>query len=197
MKKKAQINSSWGVFQWMIMGFLTVLIFAGWIYISGTLNTVFHQVGLAQPTPINVTFPCINNASETCGGTFAANFTKAADVVWQENYDAIKALRMVSLVYLLAYAMAIILVGVLEKKHPILFFAYILFCALAIYFSAPISNAYLTLLNSGVFGGELTNFTASNWILLNLPIVVLVISFCSIIGLFFNLIRNQNEGGNI
>lgn len=192
--KKAQ--SSFSIFNFMITAFLVVVFFAGLIWVMGTLNDIFTEVGVtsdASPT-INYTFPCVDNSSNTCGGTFKANMTYASEVIWGSAYDSIQALRMVAIVYILALAVAIIIVGFLERKHPFLFFIYILIVLLGLLFAPTISNAYESLLASNIFDGELLTFTASNFILLNLPIVVLVVGILGAFGLFINLIRGGGEG---
>lgn len=194
LNKKAQM-SSFSLFSFMITAFLIVVFFAGLIWIMGTLNDVFTQVGVmdaANPVT-NYSFPCVNDASQTCYGTFRANLSQASELIWGNAYDSIQALRMVAMVYILALAVSIIVVGFLEKKHPFLFFVYILVTLLAVIFAPTISNAYENLLDSGIFAGGLTEFTGTNVILLNLPLVVLVIGALGGIGLFINLIRGQNE----
>ena len=118
----------------------------------------------------------------------------ASEQIWGQHYEAVQSLRMVSIVYILALGVAIVIVGFLERKHPFLFIVYILFTLLAVIFAPTISNAYESLLQEGVFSGELATFTTSNFILLNLPVLVLVIGALGGIGLFVNLIRSGNEG---
>lgn len=194
-KKKAQV-SSFSIFTWMIIAFLAVVFFAGLIWIMGQLNDVFHSVGVMndQTAHPNITFPCIDNASNTCGGTYYTNMTQASDEIWGSAYQSIQALRMVAAVYILAEAASIIIVGFLQKKHPFLFFVYVLIVLLAVIFAPSISNSYLNLLNSGIFDNGLSQFTASNYIILNLPVMVLIIGILGGIGLFINLVRPDSSG---
>ena len=195
MNKKGEM-SSFSIFTFMITAFLVVIFFAGLIWVMGQLNGVFTQVGIMndQNPHENISFPCIDNQSETCYGSFYVNMTEASDAIWGTAYESIQSLRMVSIVYILALGVAIIIVGFLERKHPFLFFVYILLTLLAIIFAPTISNAYENLLTSNIFDGELLNFGASNFILLNLPTIVLVIGSLGALGLFINLIRSGNEG---
>jgi hypothetical protein len=80
------------------------------------------------------------------------------------------------------------------RIHPALFFVYILIVILAVMFAAPISNAYLNILNSNVYDGILSSFTGSNWILLHLPFVIAVTGIIGAIFLFINIVRVGNEG---
>ncbi len=173
MDKKGQVT--FGIFHWMIVAFLAVVLFAGLIWIMGTLNGIFHQVGVLNEVH--------------AGQVGYTNMTLASNEIWGTAYQSIQALRMVALVYILSLGASIIIVGFLERKHPFYFFIYMLIVLLGVIFAPTISNAYENLLSSGLFGGELLTFTASNFILLNLPTFVLIIGGLGGIGLFVNLIR--------
>ncbi len=179
MKNKAQLGA-FSIYTWMITAFLVVVLFAGLIWVMGILNDVFTDVGLQN--------------EKNAGNNFYVNMTEASEKIWGQAYDSIQALRMVSVVYILSLGIAIVVVGFLERKHPFLFFAYILIVLLAVLFAPTISNAYENLLSSGIFDGELATFTASNFIILNLPTFVLVIGLLGGIGLFINLVRTGGEG---
>jgi len=180
MKKKAQFGA-FNIFTWMITAFLAVVLFGGLIWVMGELNDVFTEVGLQN--------------EKNAGQPYYTNMSLASEQIWGTAYESIQALRMVATVYILALAAAIIIVGFLERKHPFLFFVYMLIVLLGVIFAPTISNAYETLLASGIYDGELINFAPSNFILLNLPVFVLVIGGLGGIGLFINLIRNRDEGG--
>ena len=180
LKRYRRGQTQFTIFTFMITAFLVVVFFAGLIYTMGILNGVFHQIGVDNE--VNV------------GKPLYVNMTQASDQIFGQAYQSIQALRMVAVVYILALGAAIIITSGLQKIHPLFFFAYILICVLAVVFAPTIANAYEALLSSGIYGGELANFTASNFLLLNLPIVVLVISVLGGIFLFVNLIRAGNEG---
>jgi len=177
--KKGEL-SMFSLFTWMITAFLAVVMFAGMIWVMGTLNDVFTEVGLEN--------------EKNAGQPGYTNMSLATEQIWGTTYESIQALRMVATVYILALAASIIIVGFLERKHPFLFFVYMLVVLLGLIFSPTISNAYEELLVAGLFEGELETFVASNFILLNLPVFVLVIGGLGGIGLFINLVRNGNEG---
>lgn len=179
INKKAQF-SQFNIFTFMIVAFLFVVFCAGLIYVSGLLNNVFAQVGLSNEV--------------NAGKVGYVNMSLANEQIWGQHYQSIQALRMVSFVYILVLGLGIVIVGFLERKHPFLFFIYILIVLLGIIFAPQISNAYENLLNTGLFEGELSNFTTSNFILLNLPVIVMIIGIFGGLGLFINLIRSGNEG---
>lgn len=178
INKKAQL-STFNIFTWMITAFLVVVFFAGLIYIMGLLNDVFTQVGLDNEV--------------NAGNPMYTNMTLASEQIWGNAYQSIQALRMVSIVYIICLGCAIIITGFLERKHPFLFIIYILIVLLGVLFAPTISNAYENLLNSNIFEGELNNFTAMNFIMLNLPTFVMVIGILSAIGLFINLVRSGGD----
>ena len=198
MKKKAQL-SSFSIFTFMITAFMIVVFFAGLIWVMGQLNTVFTDVGVMNEQISRETyyFPCVDNPSATCSMNTYTNMSEASEIIWGQAYTSIQALRMVAIVYILSLGVGIILIGFLERKHPLLFFVYILLTLLAVLFAPTISNAYENLLETGIFNNELQNFTASNYILLNLPVIVLIIGVLGAIGLFINLIRSGDDGSNI
>jgi len=177
--KNAQF-SQFNIFTFIIVGFLFVVFCGGLIYVSGLLNDVFTDVGIQNE---------VNSGSD-----LYVNMTQASEQIWGEHYRSIQALRMVSFVYLLALGAGMVIVGFLERKHPFLFFVYVLIVLLGVIFSPMVSNAYENLLNSGIFENELANFTASNFIILNLPVFVMIIGILGGLGLFINLIRTGNEG---
>lgn len=199
MNKKGQLSQlgTFNIFQFMILSFLCVVLFGGLIWISGTLNTTMNQVGVMNDKNprTNFTFPCLNNQSEICSGSTYVNMTQASDATFGQMNQSIQSLRMVAIVYILSLAVCIIITNFLQKMHPLWFFAYMLIAMLAIIFAPTISNAYESLLNSGIYDGTLSSFTASNFILLNLPMIVMFISVIGGIGLFVNLLRQ--DGGNL
>jgi predicted membrane channel-forming protein YqfA (hemolysin III family) len=182
--KKGQFEAqTFDIFTFIIFSFLVVVFFAGLIYTMGLINTVMHNAGLSNE---------VNS-----GSPYYTNMTLASDMIFGQQAEAIKALRMVAIVYILSIAVVIVITNALIKKNPLWFFAYILLSLLAVIFAPQVSNAYENLLSSGIFEGELNNFTASNWILLNLPWIVLVISVLGGIFLFVNLIRSPAESGGL
>jgi len=187
MNKKAQFGFSspvtFNIFTFIIFSFLVVVFFGGLIWAMGLINDTLHDVGVANEV--------------NAGKVGYTNMTLAAEQIFGQQAEAIKALRMVSIVYILGLATCIIITNAFVRKSPIWFFAYILISILAVIFAPPISNAYETLLASGIYDGGLTAFGASNFILLNLPAIVLVISILGGLLLFVNLVRGGGEDMNL
>lgn len=181
INKKAQVEGGvFSIFTFMIVAFLAVVLFGGLIWSWGLINSVMHNVG-------------VQNDATSANSSLYVNMTQASDSIFGSQNESIQALRMVALVYILGQAAIIIVTNVLQKKHPIFFFAYILICLLAVMFAPTISNAYITLLNSGMMDNVLSSFSAANFLLVNLPTVVMVVSVIGGIFLFVNLIRGGGE----
>lgn len=183
MDTKGQFTnfSVFNIFTFAIIIFVAVLFFGGLIYVTGLLNTVFQQAGIS------------NDANSGQAGY--VNLTQAADRTIGQMNNSIQDLRLVALALIFAMIVGVFISNSLIKIHPAFFFVYVLIVILAVMFSAPISNAYETTLNSGVYDGLLTTFTGANWVLLNLPLVTALVGVLGGIFLFINVIRVGNEGG--
>lgn len=183
INKKAQVSPETGtfsIFTFMIVAFLAVVLFAGLIWTMGLINNVMHQVG-------------VQNDATNSGSAMYVNMTQASDSIFGQVNSSIQALTMVAVVYILGEAVIIIVTNALQKKHPIFFFAYVLIALLAVLFAPTISNAYITLLNSGMMDGVLNKFVAANFLLINLPTIVMIISTVGAVFLFINLIRGGGD----
>lgn len=168
-------TSAFSLLNVIIIAFVAVLFFGGLIYVSGLLNNVFHQVGLQ------------NEAN--AGNAGYVNMTDAADKTFGQMNNGIQSLRVVAICLIFAELLMAFIVGAFEGRHPVLFFVYLMIVVLIVIFSATVSNAYYSLLQSNVYDGLLVSFTGANWILLNLPIVIAITGLLASIFLFINLVR--------
>ena len=189
--------SQLNIFQFIVVSLLVVLLFAGLIYAQGLIYNVFLQVGYSNDAniPTGYSVPCIDNSSATCTGSVYTNMTQAAQVTFGNVYQSILALRIVAIVYILGLAVCIILTNAMMKVNPMWFFLYILFALLAVLFAPQVSNAYLNLMQSGIYGGELNNFGMASWLVLNLPTLVMVIGILGTVLLFINIVRGGFDTG--
>jgi hypothetical protein len=176
--KRGQI---FNIFTIMITALLCVLLFGGLIYAQGIIYTALHNVGVQ------------NDAT----GGLSVNMTKAADITFGTVNQSIQALRMVAVVYIMGLIAVFLITSALVRINPIWFFAYVLVVAFALMLSAPISNAYLTILQSGIYDNGLQSFTGANWILLNLPVIVLVLGMFGAVLLMINIVRQGGESDSL
>lgn len=177
---RGQLDSNiFGLFRFMIVAFIAVLFFGGLIYVMGLLNTSFIQVGVANE----------GNA----GQPGYVNLSLAAAQTFGQVNSSIQALRLVALTLIFSEIILIFVFNSFKRVHPALFIPWILIVFLAVMFAAPISNAYATIVSAGTYGGLLESFTASNYILLNLPTIVLLVGVLGGIFMFVNIVRSGGE----
>lgn len=161
------------IFVFIIVSFITVLFCAGLIYVSGLMNTVFTNVGAQNEV--------------NAGQAGYSNMTYAAENTFGKMDSSIQALRLVALSIVFSMIIGIFISNAFMNVHPAFFILYVFIVMLAVFFSAPVSNAYQSLLTSDIFGGNLVTFTPINWIMINLPIVVSGIGLLGAVLLFVNL----------
>src|SRR3990167_4953610 len=142
-------------------------LFEGLIYAQGLIFNIMHDVGVKNEV--------------NAGNPGYANMTYAADLTFGTLNNSIQALKMVSLVFILRWFVCTLIASALVRLNPLWFFAYILINILAIILAVPISNAYEKLLQSNIYDGGLLSFTASNFILLHLPMFVLALGTFGVI----------------
>lgn len=171
--------SVFNLFTIMIVAFLAVVMFGGLIYVMGLLNHTFSQIGIENEVH--------------AGQAGYTNLTYAANITFGQLNNGIQSLRVVALTLIFSLLLGTILSNALMKIHPAFFFVYVLIVLLVVIFSATISNAYESLLQSNVYEGILQSFTGSNFLLLNLPVVMSVVGILGGIFLFVNIIRNTGE----
>jgi hypothetical protein len=169
------------LFRFIIVAFIAVVLFAGLIWVMGILNNTFIDIGIANE----------GNA----GKPGYANMTLAAEHTFGQVNQSIQALRLVAICLIFGEILLVFVFNSFQRVHPALFIVWVFIVFFAVMFSAPVSNAYESLLQSGVYGGLLESFTGSNFILLNLPWVVLLVGVLGGIFMFVNLLRSGSEGG--
>ena len=171
--KKGQVNmSEFNIFTWMIVAFLAVVLFAGLIFVTGIMNDAFEDIGERNTIP-------------------GVNLTKASRDTFGQMNNSIQALRLVAMSIIFSQILMLIVFMGFTGKHPALFIVWIFVVFLAIIFSAPISNAYESLLQSNLYDGLLASFTGSNWVLLNLPFITLMIGILGGVLMFVNIARSS------
>lgn len=175
--------SIFNIFTFMIVAFIAVVLFAGYIWVSGLLNDTFTDIGV------------MNDAASSPSQAGYVNMTYAAQITFGQMNSSIQALRLVAVTLIFSMMLSIVLANFLIKVHPAFFFPYMLIVFLAVVFAVPISNSYETLLNSGIYDNMLYTFNGANYILLHLPATVAIVGILGAIILFVNILRSENEGG--
>lgn len=179
--KRGQMQFSvFNLFLIGIVAFLAVVLFAGYIYVMGILNTTFHTIGVGN--------------EGNSGQPGYVNLTNAADVTFGQVNQSIQGLRLVAICLIFAEMLAFIFMSGLVRIHPFFFIVYIFIVILAVIFAAPISNSYESLMQQQLYEGLLASFTGSNWLLMNLPLIIAVVGVIGGIFMFVNIITNGNQG---
>lgn len=206
VKEDDAFMTAFNWFNIMIVAFVAILVFAGLIYAMGLINGVMHGVGISNDIQVgtNSCFAIID--ANTCSNTATCswngnscvpvgyvNMTTASDATFGQANLAIQNLRVVAIALIFSLILATVLINFAVKVHPMWFFVYLMIVVLAIIMAAPISNSYMNLLNSNIFGGILPSFTGANWIMINLPMIVAIGGLLGGIFLFINIIRGTGE----
>ena len=152
IKKKGLVIE---IIAFMVVAFIMLLFFAGWIYGSHIINGVL--------TNINSTSP-IGNISEAASHTYTYVDT---------GYSQ---LNLISLMILIGYTIATFIIAYFSRKHPIWIAVYVMIAIVLVIFSIYISNAYQGLLSNSTLGATLGTFTVQNFIMNYLPYWVAIIS---------------------
>jgi len=174
--KKAQIERMTMLFRFMIVSFMAVVMFAGLIWVMGILNDTFMDIGEANE-----------------GMLPGVNLTRTAEQTFGQVNSSIQALRLVAICLIFSEIMLIFIFNAFQRVHPMMFMIWVLIVFFAVMFAAPISNSYESLLQSGIYDGTLESFTGSNFVLLNLPLIVLLTGICGGVLMFINIIRAGQE----
>lgn len=168
--KKAQVDNALGIILFVVLAFTMALFFGVWGYANQIMTDTFVSIGSSG----NV------NMTEAAENTFGAI-----------NSALIPGLRILSMVILFGMVLQIFLTNFLIRKNPLYFLLHVFMTAFAVILSVYVSNAYESFLTGQVFSSQLIGFTATTYILLNLPVWVTVIGIIGAILLVINMPRQQ------
>jgi len=171
-------GSAIDIFILIIIAFITILFFGGWLYAHQTLTDTLAEV----TDPIGTTGTNVSAIS--------------ADTLGQVN-TGIQFLKVISFIIIFGLALSILISNFLIRANPVFFVVYFFIAVIAVVFSAYVSNAYEGLLSNDVLGPTLGGFIGSNFFMLNLPIIAGVVALFGAIFLFINVPRDSGLGGGI
>ncbi len=162
---------------WIIAAFIIMLFFGVWIY---GFDLVTNQL-LKIDTPVGNT-----NVSDIARDSFGV-----------VNSLQTQGLHSIAFVMIFVMGLSIMVTNFLQKSHPVFFILYIIVVIVAIIVSVFISNQYESLTLNSTIGSTLTDFTAANFIMINLPIWTTVFGIAGGIFLFMGIRRDEGLGGGI
>ena len=123
------------------------------------------------------------------------NFTEAVDNTMGKVDNQLSSLHWIAVIIFFVMIVSFLVSSFFVKEHPLIFVPYIGIIIITIVFAAVLSNAYESILNSGVLGNMLLEMTAWTWIMLNLPIIFTVVGFIGAIFLAIGGSTGGDRGG--
>lgn len=159
MNKKGWIE---GLLMMMIIGIVAIIFFAGWIYASGLVRTELNSI--------------------TGDSAIEGNISVAAQSTYNYYDDSLKnGLPIVSIALIIGFMIATFILAYFSIEHPAIIFVYVIFIIVLFISSVYMSNFYEDLLSDATLGATLNTFTASNFVVLHLPLWVTIVGFIGII----------------
>ena len=164
------------LFIFMIFAFIVVMVCVIMVYIS---NITTEQLHLTMDK-MDFDDGQGNNASQIIDNTIGSVAVSFQTLYW------ITALIIFGMIF------GIFIGSYLVTTKPVFFIPYIFIVIIAIFVSVPLSNTYETLSNNAELGSTFAHFTASNFIMLNLPIWITIIGFTGAI-IMFSMMGKKEE----
>lgn len=125
------------------------------------------------------------------GDTMGNNASVVIDNTMGVVSASFNALYWISAFLIFGMILSIFIGSYLVTTKPVFFIPYLFIVIIAIIVSVPLSNAYETLSNDATLSGTFSNFTASNFVMLNLPIWITIIGFVGGIIMFARMGRKE------
>lgn len=166
------------LFIFMIFAFVIIMVCVIMVYIANMTRDQLHE----SMDDMDIGDASGHNASEVIDSTMGSVAL------------SFKALYWVSAFLIFGMILGIFIGSYLVTTKPIFFIPYIFLVIIAIIVSVPMSNAYETLSNNAELSGTFVNFTASNFIMLNLPIWITIIGFVGGIIMFARMGKKEEYG---
>lgn len=167
------------LFIWVVIGFITVAILGTWIFAHGLLTEGLLSAAANSPNSL-------------------VNLTEAVEQTFVQVNNALPILHTLTFMMIFTMGLAILIFNFFVKAHPVFFALHVFMSVIAVIFAAVISNAYVSaLLLNPTFGATFQAFTATNYIMVNLPMWTAVIGIIGAMLLFINITRDKELGGSV
>lgn len=172
MNKKGSILD---VFVLMAIAFITIVLFAAFMFSIGIIDTTLSSIPQQGVTLYNI--------------------TEANEATFGNLNQGIQFLTVIAFVIIIGLSLSILISNIFIRSHPFFYVLYILVAMIAVVFSVHISNAYEQLLTGNALSDTFQLFTGANFIMANLPIWITVIGLFGAIFLFINIPRDEGLFG--
>ena len=163
------------LFIFMILAFITIFICVIMIYIANTTTDQLH----------------LTMDGMDLGDGSGHNVSEVIDYTMGATALSFKALQWISAFIIFGMILGIFIGSYLVTTKPVFFIPYIFIVIIAIIVSVPLSNAYETLSNTAELSSTFLEFSASNFIMLNLPVWITIIGFVGGIIMFARMGRKE------
>lgn len=170
MNKNAQF---FALITFIIVALVIVMTSVIFIYIQDTTETKLKQViGDREANG--------KTGNETIDETFAGIGTAYNSLPWLSAF------------LIIGMIIAVLVGSYMVTTKPVMFVPFIFFMIILVVLGVGISNAYEKIYDDAKLSSSFDRFTASNYILLHLPEVLVVIGFLGAIVMFSRLGRKEN-----
>jgi len=163
------------LFIFMILAFITIFICVVMIYITSTAKDQLHETMDGMDL----------------GDTMGNNASQVIDNTMGVTLISLSALNWISSFIIFGMILGIFIGSYLVTTKPVFFIPYLFIVIIAIIVSVPLSNTYETLTNTAELSSTFATFSASNFIMLNLPIWITIIGFIGGIIMFSRLGKKE------
>lgn len=177
MKARNKKGSLADIIVWIVALMLVVIFFGSWIYMHNIMTTAFQGI------PDNPGGPNITAAVEA--------------TIVQANNALTPGLQLLAFIIIFGMVINILISNFLIKAHPAFFILYLFMAILGIMFSVVVSNIYEDMLAQDPLGTTLQTFTATNVVLLNLPLWTALVTIFGAILLFIGTPSDLDVGGGV
>lgn len=164
------------LFLFIIIAFVLIIASAIFIYVGTITSSKLHDT-LDNKSTVNV------------------NYTTILQQTTDEIPASYQVLKWGSAILIVAMIISIFIGSYLVTTKPIYFIPYIIIVFCAVILAVVMANSYETLLNDSTLGTILQSFTASNFMMLYLPIIVAVVGIVGGIIMYASYKVGSSSGG--
>jgi len=181
LKPMNQRGSYAGLFVFMIVAFILVLCSVAFVFIgTTTYDKLLDNVEV---------FDKVLEDNDDMDGTRAITGTMG------NVANAYNVLKWATVFLMVGMIISILITSYLIRARPVFFVGYIFIVVIAVFISAPMSNAYETVYNNPTLSSTFQGFFGATFIFLNLPIWVAVVGILAGIIMFAGMVRQSQYGG--
>ena len=166
------------------------------IFVYLALSFVIVIFMVAMTLVANTSYEHLQNQSEILQAGLGPN-----DNASQIINDTIGAVNVAyssfpwsSVMRIVGMFISLLITSYLVRTNPVFFVAFIFISIIAIVISVPLSNSYEIAMQDPGLSGTFVSFTGANWIFLNLPVWITVVSVIGVILLAIQISRSQATG---